>query len=207
MKCFVESALGTVGKRVYAAILLVAMVYVTLHLTIGVRLVLAGIDHTPFVALAVSITIIAALVGTLQISETLVFCAVLLLRGPRRLVAPPKTAPDASLPLLIVQIPGRNEPLEEIRRSIDSVFNLDYPADHIRVQHIDNSDDQRWQKVIAAYQHEPRIEILHRDGTAGFKAGNLNIGIKRLINQNLGDPAMVFVGLLDVGDTFARDCV
>jgi cellulose synthase/poly-beta-1,6-N-acetylglucosamine synthase-like glycosyltransferase len=207
MNCFIESALGTVGKRIYAVILLVAIGYLTLHLTLGLRLVLAAVDHTPFVALGLSITIITALAGTLQVAENLGFCAVLLLRGPRPLVAPPKTAPDASLPLLIVQIPGRNEPLEEVRRSIDSVLNLDYPADHIRVQHIDNSDDQRWREVMAAYQHEPRIEVLHRDGTAGFKAGNLNVGTKRLIGQNLGDPATVFVGLLDVGDTFARDCV
>ena len=207
MRSSVESAVGTVGKRIYAAILLVAVVYVTLHLTIGAWLVWSAVAHAPFLAIAVSITIITGLAGTLQVSETVVFGVALLVRGPRRFVAPPRPAPDPYLPLLIVQIPGRNEPLEEVRRSVDSVLNLDYPADRIRVQHIDNSDDERWHAAMVAYRHDPRVEVLHRDGTAGFKAGNLNVGLARLIGRDLGDPATVVVGVLDVGDTFARDCV
>src|SRR5438445_3023569 len=98
MKGFIAAALGTVGKRIYAAILLVAIVFLTFHLTIGLPLVLVAFAQTPFISLALTITIITALAGTLQVAETLVFCAVLLLRGPRRLVAPPTTAPDARLP-------------------------------------------------------------------------------------------------------------
>ena len=207
MRSLADAALGTVGKRIYAAILLVAVVYLAFHLVIGVRLVWGAADHAPFLAIAVSITILTALAGTLQISENLVFGAVLLLRGPRRLVAPPRPVPDPALPLLIVQIPGRNEPLEEIRRSVDSVLSLDYPPERLRVQHIDNSDDERWREVIAAYRDEPRVEVVHRDGTVGFKAGNLNVGLARLSGRDLGDRARVFVGILDVGDTFARDCV
>ncbi|MDQ6703752.1 MAG: glycosyltransferase family 2 protein [Pseudomonadota bacterium] len=168
-------------------------------------MVLASFEATPFVAIAVSVTIVTGLNATLHVSENLVFGLVLLLRGPSPLVAPPIPEPDRQLPLLIVQIPGRNEPFNEIRRSIDSVLHLGYPADRIRVQHIDNSDDQRWQEVIAAYRNDPRVEVLHRDGTGGFKAGNLNIGLKKLAAQRLGDPATIFIGTLDVGDTFARD--
>jgi len=61
MKGFIAAALGTVGKRIYAAILLVAIVFLTFHLTIGLPLVLVAFAQTPFISLALTITIITAL--------------------------------------------------------------------------------------------------------------------------------------------------
>jgi cellulose synthase/poly-beta-1,6-N-acetylglucosamine synthase-like glycosyltransferase len=203
-----DSVLGTPGKRVYAAILGLAIVYSAVLLFFGLWLVRDSLlQGSPFFAALIAITMLTALPGALHIAQFLVFSALLLIHGPERFVAPPTPIPEDQLPTTIIQVPGRNEPFDEVVRSIGSVLALKYPADRISVQHLDNSDDDRWKKIAENYRDDPRVDVIHRDGTQGFKAGNLNLGIERLDLRVLGDPQDILIGLLDAGDMFAPESV
>jgi cellulose synthase/poly-beta-1,6-N-acetylglucosamine synthase-like glycosyltransferase len=192
----------TPGKRIHAAIVLVAVLYLFGHLVLGAWLCSALVQGEAMVsALMVTVTLITAL-GNLFIAAPLwVYAGVALIRGPRPMVDLPVPVADARLPRIFVQVPGRNEPTALVVRSIDSVLGADYPADRIAVQFIDNSDDERWKKIQEIYADEPRVEVVHREGTVGFKAGNLNRGLRVLEESVRGQD--VLIGLLDVGDTFA----
>jgi cellulose synthase/poly-beta-1,6-N-acetylglucosamine synthase-like glycosyltransferase len=165
------------------------------------------LEGSPFFAAMTAITLVVAVAGTFHIAQFLVFSGVVLFHGPGRFVAPPPDVKENRLPHTIIQVPGRNEPFDEVVRSIDSVLALKYPADRIRVQHLDNSDDDRWKMIAEKYRPDPRVEVIHRDGTQGFKAGNLNLGIERLDLEVLGDPRNILIGLLDTGDLFAPESV
>ncbi|MBT8467992.1 MAG: glycosyltransferase [Deltaproteobacteria bacterium] len=193
---------GTPGKRVHVGILLAAAVYMVGHAVLGTWLCALLLQaSSPFLALMVAVTLVVAFGNVLVAAPLWVYSAITLLRGPRPIVTLPKPVPDLDLPQIIVQVPGRHEASEHVRRSIDSVLGADYPPDKLRVQFIDNSDDERWTEVARHYQAEPRVRVEHRDGTKGFKAGNLNVGLERL--GSFADPERVLIGLLDVGDTFA----
>ena len=93
------------------------------------------------------------------------------------------------LPFVTVQIPVRNEPVSVAKVAIDAAFAMEYPADRLEIQILDNSDSEEFwlpierylnaklkeQPVCAVY---PSSTFLHRDGTEGFKAGNLNLGME-----------------------------
>lgn len=193
-----KAALGMPGKGVQALIIMVGAAYLLLHASFAVHL----FDHEGVVSGVLLVTaLVVATANLFMVVPVWVYGLLTLVRGPKALVDLPVAVPDDALPEIVVQVPGRNEPLEAVRRSIDSVLEADYPAHKIRVQFIDNSDDQRWKLVAAHYCNEPRVRVEHRDGTRGFKGGNLNIGLERL--GTFGDPARMLIGLLDVGDTFA----
>lgn len=197
-----STVLDTPGKRVHAAMVVVAASYLAGHLVFGVWI--CGLllqAQSPVTALMVAVTLIVAL-GNLFVAAPLwVYSVVALARGPRPIVEPPTPVADDALPRIFVQVPGRNEPTDLVVRSIDSVLSADYPAETLAVQFVDNSDDDRWQRIEETYADDPRVTVVHRDGTVGFKAGNLNRGLRVLEEDVRGQD--VLIGLLDVGDTFA----
>jgi len=179
-----------------------ALVYLVGHLALGAWLCgLLVQAHSPVIALMVAVTVIVALGNVFVAAPLWVYAGVALVRGPRPIVEAPEPVEEERLPRIIVQVPGRNEPTDLVVRSIDSVLNADYPSERIAVQFVDNSDDDRWQEVQGIYADDPRVQAVHREGTVGFKAGNLNRGL-RIIEEDLRGQD-VLVGLLDVGDTFA----
>lgn len=193
-----RSPLGTPGKRIHALMLLVAAFYLAAHVKVGLWL---GAQDLPFAGFVLALTLAVAIGNVVVAVPVWVFTGWSLIRGPRPLVPLPAPVDDDALPDIVVQIPGRNEPFEEVRRSIDAVLEADYPPDKLRVQFVDNSDDDRWTEVERFYANEPRVSVEHRDGTTGFKGGNLNHGLSKL--GAFEDPSNVLIGLLDVGDTFA----
>jgi cellulose synthase/poly-beta-1,6-N-acetylglucosamine synthase-like glycosyltransferase len=197
---------GTPGKRVHLAILFVAALYMVAHVVLGTWLCAVLIQaSSPFLALMMVMTLLVA-AGNLVVAAPLwVYSVITVVRGPRPIVTLPAPVPDLDLPEIVVQIPGRHEPSEHVCRSIDSVLGADYPPDKLRVQFIDNSDDDRWTAVARLYETEPRVRVEHRDGTKGFKAGNLNIALERL--GPFADSGRALIGLLDVGDTFAPQAI
>jgi len=127
----------------------------------------------------------------LTIGTVLMFCALrvlcafvwsLLIKRPP--LPPPYAAARADLPFVTVQIPLRNEELDVVARySLASAFALHYPPNRLEIQVIDNSDSpecylpiQRYLNAEAARRRVSAV-LLHREGTAGFKARNLNLGL------------------------------
>jgi cellulose synthase/poly-beta-1,6-N-acetylglucosamine synthase-like glycosyltransferase len=86
---------------------------------------------------------------------------------------------DTDIPRVTVQIAIRSEPFDVVKMTIDSALALRYPVDHLEIQVIDNSDREDQYAQVRAYAESHDVVFIHRDGTEGFKAGNLNIGIEK----------------------------
>lgn len=93
---------------------------------------------------------------------------------------------QATLPTVTVVIPCRNEPLEVVRLTVESALDLDYPAEKLSLIVTDNSDDshadfrQLAHYILLKQSEGAKIQLIHRSGTAGFKAGNLDEALKHL---------------------------
>src|ERR1041385_5226273 len=90
---------------------------------------------------------------------------------------------DPDLPFVTVQIAMRNEELDVVAgHCIKSAFALNYPAERLEIQLIDNSDVtghylaiKRYVESIANQQlanRRPSLSFIHRDGTEGYKGRN-----------------------------------
>jgi cellulose synthase/poly-beta-1,6-N-acetylglucosamine synthase-like glycosyltransferase len=99
------------------------------------------------------------------------------LRRPYRNRSEP---PASTCPHVTVQLPLYNERLVA-ERLIDAVASLDYPAQLLEIQVLDDSTDQTAHCVArAAARHRARgidIKVLHRGDREGFKAGALAGGL------------------------------
>jgi cellulose synthase/poly-beta-1,6-N-acetylglucosamine synthase-like glycosyltransferase len=94
---------------------------------------------------------------------------------------PPPPAPDP-LPVVTVQLPIYNE-MYVAERLIEAVCRLDYPADRLEIQVLDDSTDET--QAIAelaarrAAQRGLDVKYFHRADRRGFKAGALEAGLRR----------------------------
>jgi cellulose synthase/poly-beta-1,6-N-acetylglucosamine synthase-like glycosyltransferase len=87
---------------------------------------------------------------------------------------------QASLPVITVQLPLFNERYVA-ERVIDACAALDYPADRLEIQVLDDSTDETSDIVAArvAYHQARGLDIKHlrRDDRTGYKAGALAAGL------------------------------
>jgi hypothetical protein len=105
--------LSTPAKRLYAVIALSAVVYVAVHLAVGAYLVGAsGWRGSWFTAGLAATTIATAVLGALHVAQLVVYAVVTLARRGRPFAKLPPAIADDDLPAVLVQIPGRNEPLD-----------------------------------------------------------------------------------------------
>lgn len=88
----------------------------------------------------------------------------------------------SSFPLITVQLPIFNE-REVIARLIDAAAALDYPADRLEIQVLDDSIDETTSIAAAriAYHQARGAQIVHirRPDRIGFKAGALAYGLEQ----------------------------
>lgn len=91
------------------------------------------------------------------------------------------TPPLREFPRVTVQLPIYNE-LYVVERLIDAAAALDYPADHLQIQVLDDSDDQTTRLAQARVDYYRRrginIELRHRVDRSGFKAGALGSALE-----------------------------
>lgn len=97
--------------------------------------------------------------------------------------APPRPPQRfAELPLVTVQLPVYNE-RHVIARLIDAAAALDYPADRLEIQVLDDSTDETATIAAARIAHHRAlgVEIVHirRPDRVGFKAGALAYGLEQ----------------------------
>ena len=108
------------------------------------------------------------------------FVVVVWRRGPKVQGELPEWDPE-DLPLVTVQLPIYNE-LYVSERIIKAACDLDYPADKIQIQVLDDSTDETTtlisQIVAEARKGGTNIEHLHRVDRSGYKAGALAEGMK-----------------------------
>ncbi|CAN5450945.1 glycosyltransferase [soil metagenome] len=87
----------------------------------------------------------------------------------------------ATLPLVTVQLPVYNEKYV-VERLIDCVAKLNYPADKLEIQVLDDSTDETNKVIaekVAQLQGLVNIKHLHRANRIGFKAGALKEGLEK----------------------------
>jgi cellulose synthase/poly-beta-1,6-N-acetylglucosamine synthase-like glycosyltransferase len=109
-------------------------------------------------------------------------------------------------PLVAIQVPTYNEPVDVVSRTLESLAALDYP--HYLVQVIDNNtgDPLVWRPLEALCQtFGPRFQFIHLEPWPGFKAGALNEATRRL------PPEVEVLAIVDadyvVAPSFLRDTV
>ncbi len=111
--------------------------------------------------------------------NTLIY-SILFLKHRRILNAPP-TPPMTDFPTVTVQLPMYNERLV-VERLIDSVAALDYPADKLSIQVLDDSSDETMALARARVSYHcargVNIEYIRRPQRVGFKAGALAYGLQ-----------------------------
>src|SRR5262245_14813039 len=97
--------------------------------------------------------------------------------GDRR---PAARIPD-TWPMVTIQLPIYNE-YYVAGRLIDDVARMDYPADRLEIQVLDDSTDDTRAVVadLVAKWREKGVDIAHirREGRAGYKAGALRHGLE-----------------------------
>jgi cellulose synthase/poly-beta-1,6-N-acetylglucosamine synthase-like glycosyltransferase len=95
--------------------------------------------------------------------------------------APGQLPAMSPLPRVTIQLPIFNE-MYVADRLIDAVVEMDYPAELLEIQVLDDSTDETTEiAAMAVRRHKSRgcnIQYLHRVDRRGFKAGALEAGLK-----------------------------
>ena len=98
---------------------------------------------------------------------------------PRRKVSAPLTK-DAHYPNVTIQLPIYNEQ-HVAERLIDACAKIDYPADKLQIQVLDDSDDSTTALIFAAAQNWQQqgihINVVRRENRTGYKAGALEYAL------------------------------
>lgn len=90
-----------------------------------------------------------------------------------------KVLDSQNLPMVTVQLPIFNEKYV-VERLISAVATLNYPAEKLEIQLLDDSTDETSQLIAKKITEFPHLNIvhLHRNDRSGFKAGALKEGLK-----------------------------
>ena len=108
-------------------------------------------------------------------------------RGPRVAARPSPLPPD--LPPVTIQLPVFNEKYT-VERLLRAVVRLDYPADRLQVQVLDDSTDDTYELVrtlVDAYAAQRlNVVCIHRTDRSGYKAGALANGMRTATGELIG---------------------
>lgn len=120
--------------------------------------------------------------------------------------APPVPPLPGLLPRVTVQVPVFNE-RDVVARVLDAVAALDWPADRLQVQLLDDSTDDTGScaagPIARARARGIDVEVRRRDARAGFKAGALAEGLR----SATGELVAIFDADFVPGRSFLRDLV
>jgi cellulose synthase/poly-beta-1,6-N-acetylglucosamine synthase-like glycosyltransferase len=85
------------------------------------------------------------------------------------------------LPLVAIQVPTYNEPVEIVSRTLESLTQLHYPRYVVQVVDNNTADEVVWRPLEALCQRlGPRFQFIHLANWPGYKAGALNEATRRL---------------------------
>ena len=152
------------------------------------------------VQLVVGAVYLVVLLGLFLYGLNAYVMVVLHWRHRRRAEATPPPAVPTVWPPVTVQLPLYNERYVA-RRLLEAVAALDYPADRLEIQVLDDSDDETT-AIVAELVRRLRarglaVVHLHRAERTGFKAGALEAGLKEARGE--------FVAIFDADFVPPRD--
>jgi len=109
----------------------------------------------------------------------------------RRLVPAPRFE-DRYRPMVAIQVPTYNEPVEVVVRTLVSLSRLDYPNFIVQVVDNNTKDPDVWQPLQRLCARlGPRFYFMHLEPWPGYKAGALNEATRRL------PPEVELIGIVD----------
>ena len=89
--------------------------------------------------------------------------------------------PGTFYPVVALQVPTYNEPVEVVRPTLESLAALDYPNYMVQVVDNNTSDPALWRPLEQICRElGPRFEFIHLEDWPGYKAGALNEATRRL---------------------------
>jgi Glycosyltransferase like family 2 len=95
-------------------------------------------------------------------------------------------------PLVAIQVPTYNEPVDVVSRTLESLAVLDYPNYLVQVVDNNTKDPLVWRPLEALCENlGPRFQFIHLANWPGYKAGALNEATRRL------PPEVEVVGIVD----------
>jgi cellulose synthase/poly-beta-1,6-N-acetylglucosamine synthase-like glycosyltransferase len=100
-----------------------------------------------------------------------------------------ETHPPKEWPRVTVQLPVFNEKYT-VERLLHAVTQLDYPADRLQIQVLDDSTDDTFnllEELVSQYQNRGvDIQVIHRVDRKGYKAGALDNGLRTATGDLIG---------------------
>ena len=104
-----------------------------------------------------------------------IFCFRALRLVTTKIAPPPVFIPPQTYPFISLAIAAKNE-AAVITNLVESLCNLDYPADRYEVWAIDDSSTDRTPEILDNLAKKyPQLQVLHRtEGNTGGKSGALN---------------------------------
>ncbi len=133
------------------------------------------------IQLVVGLAYLVVLLGLFLYGLNAYILVLLHARHRRRAEAAPAPSRPAVWPTVTVQLPLYNERYVAWRL-LDAVARLEYPADRLEIQVLDDSDDDTTGLLVEAVRRLRAEGInvvqLHRTERTGFKAGALEAGLK-----------------------------
>jgi cellulose synthase/poly-beta-1,6-N-acetylglucosamine synthase-like glycosyltransferase len=130
----------------------------------------------------------------------------LYLRHRHEQTAPRSRFDEANLPVVTIQLPMFNE-MFVAERLIDAASGVDYPRERLEIQVLDDSTDATSAiasaKCDALREQGLDVAYIHRHNRHGFKAGALEVGMKRA----KGDFVLVFDADFVPGPGIVRDLI
>ena len=123
-----------------------------------------------------SMTIVLSLYGLHNLITTIMY---LTMKPTKKRQPEPQSLDE--WPPVTVQLPIFNEKYT-VERLLRAVTRLDYPADRLQIQVLDDStDDTRdlLMRLVEYYKSQGiNIDLIHREDRRGYKAGALNYGLR-----------------------------
>ncbi|MGH7609094.1 MAG: glycosyltransferase [Candidatus Dormibacteria bacterium] len=145
------------------------------------------------VLLAGSILLILGEIAAMALALSYLFEILDVLGRPRVAPTPaPVQATGRPWPVVVLQVPMYNEPVELVGETLRALGRIDYPQLLIQVVDNNTEDAAVWEPIQRLCQElGPRFQFLHLAPWPGYKAGALNEATRRL-------PAEVeIVGIVD----------
>ena len=109
-------------------------------------------------------------------------------------------------PMVSLQVPAYNEPVEIVQRTLDSLARLNYPNYEVLVMDNNTPLEETWRPLEEICRGlGPRFHCLHLDQWPGYKSGALNFAVTQT------DPRAEIIGIIDadyqVDPDFLRELV
>jgi cellulose synthase/poly-beta-1,6-N-acetylglucosamine synthase-like glycosyltransferase len=122
-----------------------------------------------------------------------------------RLVDRLEPVPDY-LPIVSLQVPAYNEPVEIVEKTLNSLARLNYPNYEVLVVDNNTPSEATWRPLEEICRRlGPRFHCLHLDKWPGYKSGALNFAVTQT------DPRAEIIGIIDsdyqVDPDFLRELV